>query len=63
MTHDSLCLFDDKVYGLHGLCICDEINKARADMLAKCIAAVEALPTSWLGPSLIAALRSLQDQP
>jgi hypothetical protein len=39
------------------------VDEGQRNMLAKCIAAVEALPSSWLGPSPIAALRSLQDQP
>jgi hypothetical protein len=38
-------------------------DKGQQDMLAKCIVTVEALPTSWLGPSPIAALRALEEQP
>ena len=43
MTHDPLCsVQDDDPLPLQLLCICGELSAARRDMLAKCIAAVEA---------------------
>lgn len=51
MNHDPLCPFakwDDVDCYQHdaGVRICDLIAKVRQDMLAKCIAAVQAIPDS-----------------
>jgi hypothetical protein len=43
MTHDPLCsVQDDDLLLLQMLCICGELSAARRDMLARCIAALEA---------------------
>jgi len=45
MSHDPLCsVQDDDPPPLPLLCICGELSAARRDMLAKCIAVLEALP-------------------
>ena len=48
--HLPECLHDDKTYGLHGLCICDELRACEQRVLEAAIAAVrEAIGTEWNG--------------
>lgn len=57
--------------GVPIFCLCDLIDKVRQDMLAKCIAAVQALfgpenyELRWLldGEAVLTALRALEEKP
>jgi hypothetical protein len=73
MTHDPLCPLNDEQWPKHPLekChYCDLIANVRQDMLAECIAAVDALEpeTQFSGPyqmrrAAIDTLRALQEKP
>ena len=78
MNHDPLCSQQPRPDGntltmsdgVPIFCLCDLIDKVRQDMLAKCIAAVDArirptlhpLENAGIGEAL-AALRALEEKP
>jgi hypothetical protein len=69
MTHDPLCLGSRLPEDMNwpARCDCELIAKVREDMLAKCIAAVDAAVAEWEGEwsidDIYRALCALQEKP